>query len=124
MLQDEDTSWTMLPTSASSQQQGSSRAGGQGSVGEVVEEEVFEYERYLPLRGWSASHLSSLDPYQFSRNRNGSRSSSAFPRVPLPQVSVLGAAAQPGRLRASCLWLYSLMLHRITRVPRLNQCFH
>jgi vacuolar protein sorting-associated protein 13A/C len=56
-------------------------------VGEVTEEEVFEYERYLPLRGWSPNHLSSLDPHQFSRYRNGSHSISAFPRVPLPPVS-------------------------------------
>lgn len=85
LLQDDDTSWTVLPQSAS---QASSRSSSQAMVGDVVEEEVFEYERYLPLRGWSADHLSSLDPRQYSRFRNGSKSTSAFPRVPLQPVSL------------------------------------
>jgi vacuolar protein sorting-associated protein 13A/C len=94
LLQDDDTSWTLLPTSASSS---SSRPGGPGNVGDVVEEEVFEYERYLPLRGWSASHLSALDPRQFSRFRNGSNGTSSFPRVPLAPVSVQGVRSRVTR---------------------------
>jgi vacuolar protein sorting-associated protein 13A/C len=94
LLQDEDTAWTMLPTTASQ----SSRSSSQANVGEVTEEEVFEYERYLPLRGWSPNHLSALDPRQFSRFRNGSNGTSSFPRVPLPQVSLKTL----GRLTSAC----------------------
>lgn len=120
LLQDDDTSWTLLPQQ---QQQQSSSAGGasfssaagrlsgssqqaasaaslsssSGRVGDVVEEEVFEYERYLPLRGWSPDHLSSLDPRQYCRSRNGSHGTNSFPRVPLPPVSVLlcGCSQRP-----------------------------
>jgi hypothetical protein len=86
LLQDDDTAWTLLPTTAS---QGPLQSGSKANLGEVVEEEVFEYERYLPLRGWSPNHLSSLDPRQFSRYRSGAHSSSNFPRVPLPAVSAV-----------------------------------
>jgi vacuolar protein sorting-associated protein 13A/C len=89
LLQDDDTAWTLLPTTAS---QGPLQTGLKANLGEVMEEEVFEYERYLPLRGWSPNHLSSLDPRQFSRYRSGAHSSSNFPRVPLPAVSAVCGA--------------------------------
>jgi hypothetical protein len=56
-------------------------------VGDVAEEEVYEYERYLPLRGWSAEHLSGLtDPRHYMWQSNGNKGSSSFPKVALPQV--------------------------------------
>jgi vacuolar protein sorting-associated protein 13A/C len=85
--EDDAASWLLLPLSASSSAGASQQGpGGAAAVGDVIEEEVFEYERYLPLRGWSPDHLKGLDPRRYSRFRNGSHSSVSFPKVQLPQV--------------------------------------
>jgi hypothetical protein len=79
LLEEDDSSWTLLPHSSSSS------AAKAAAVGDVVE--VFEYERYLPLRGWSADHLSGLtDPAHYMWQSNSNRRSSTFPKVALPQV--------------------------------------
>jgi hypothetical protein len=97
LLEEDDSSWTLLPHSSS----GSGAASKAAAVGDVVEEEVFEYERYLPLRGWSADHLSGLtDPAHYMWQSNSNRRSSTFPKVALPQV---GALAVLGRM-LSCSW--------------------
>jgi vacuolar protein sorting-associated protein 13A/C len=51
-----------------------------------VEEEVFENERYIPIRGWSSRNLTPLDRRRFSYGRDQAinDSTTAFPRVPLP----------------------------------------
>lgn len=89
LLEEDDSTWTVLPYSASAG--GGSPGSGpkRPAVGDVMEEEVFEYERYLPLRGWSPDHLKGLDPHRYCRQRDGSRGSSSFPKVQLPQVSSL-----------------------------------
>lgn len=87
LLEEDDSAWTLLPYTAGG---GSSPGQKRPAVGDVVEEEVFEYERYLPLRGWSPDHLKGLDPHRYSRHKDGSRGSSSFPRVPLSQVRSLG----------------------------------
>lgn len=88
LLEEDDNSWTVLPHNAASGG-GSSPAAAQKrpAVGEVVVEDVFEYERYLPLKGWSPDHLKGLDPHRYSRQRDGSRGSTSFPKVQLPPVS-------------------------------------
>jgi hypothetical protein len=84
LLEEDDSSWTLLPHSSSS------AAAKAAAVGDAVEEEVFEYERYLPLRGWSADHLSGLtDPAHYMWQSNSNRRSSTFPKVALPQVGPL-----------------------------------
>lgn len=83
LLEEDDTSWTVLPSTAIA---GGTTGQKRPAVGDVMEEEVFEYERYLPLRGWSADHLKGLDPHRYSRNRDGSRGTTSFPKVPLPPV--------------------------------------
>jgi hypothetical protein len=81
LLEEDDSSWTLLPHS------GSSSGSRPAAVGDVAEEEVYEYERYLPLRGWSAEHLSGLtDPRHYMWQSNGNKGSSSFPKVALPQV--------------------------------------
>jgi vacuolar protein sorting-associated protein 13A/C len=117
--EDDSTSWTLLPaTAAPGQGSGSGGGGGGGSapaaVGDVAEEEVFEYERYLPMRGWSPDHLGGLDPRRYSRFRNGAASSIGFPKVPLPQVR----APQAHRSRQDAVWLpatrpRSLLVHGV-----------
>ena len=59
------------------------------AVGEAAEEQVFEYERYLPLRGWSYTHLLPSDPKRYSRLASGGRSSDELPKIMLPQVGLL-----------------------------------
>jgi len=54
-----------------------------------VEEEVFENERFLPLRGWGArGHLLPGERGRFS-NRAGTRSWPDFPDVQLPEGGAL-----------------------------------
>lgn len=97
LLEDDDSSWTMLPQAASQGIPGRAGSSLGGAGGGEVEEEVFQYERYLPLRGWSADHLSALDPREYSRYRNGANSTSNFPKVPLSAVSHrLGLCLLPG----------------------------
>jgi len=56
---------------------------------ELVEEEVFENERFLPLRGWGArGHLLPGERGRFS-NRAGTRSWPDFPDVQLPEGGAL-----------------------------------
>jgi len=51
-----------------------------------VEEEVFENERYIPIRGWSSRNLTPLDRRRFSRGRDQAigDSTTEFPKIPLP----------------------------------------
>jgi hypothetical protein len=84
LLEDSSDSWNYLPITAGFN---SSSSSSKATIGEEVEEEVFEYERYLPLLGWSADHLKGLDPHRYSRDRTGRRGTTTFPKVPLPQVS-------------------------------------
>lgn len=53
------------------------------SIETQFDEEVFENQRYMPLRGWSPNFLSRLERQRFS-DRLGVRSSASFPEVPLP----------------------------------------
>ena len=57
-----------------------------GSWQAPVEEEVFENERYIPIRGWSSRNLTPLDRRRFSRGRDQAigDSTTEFPKVPLP----------------------------------------
>lgn len=91
LLEEDDTGWTMLPYSAT----GTSPRSSPAAVGDVVEEEVFEYERYLPLRGWSPDHLKGLDPHRYCRQRSSGKGSTTFPKVQLPQVGTHAEAAGP-----------------------------
>ena len=51
----------------------------------MVEEDVFEHERYVPLFGWSHKHLLPTERKRYNRLRQaGGRSSSSFPAVELP----------------------------------------
>ncbi|KXZ49125.1 hypothetical protein GPECTOR_23g54 [Gonium pectorale] len=47
-------------------------------------EEVFETQRYLPLRGWSCKNLLPHESRAYSRDSRGGGGSSEFPDVPLP----------------------------------------
>lgn len=47
---------------------------------------MFEYERYVPLRGWSPNNLLAVDPSRYSRSRSGAHSTNSFPAVALPMV--------------------------------------
>lgn len=49
----------------------------------LADEEVFENQRFMPLRGWNHSFLSRLERQRFS-DRLGVKSSASFPEVPLP----------------------------------------
>lgn len=51
-----------------------------------VEEEVFENERFLPLRGWSSRNLLPTDRHRFSggRNQPAAESTTGFPKIHLP----------------------------------------
>jgi hypothetical protein len=69
-----------------------------GTVGETAEEQMFEYERYIPLRGWSYTHLLPSDPKRYSRLATGGRSSDELPKIMLPQVGVLSGFSG-GKLR-------------------------
>lgn len=53
---------------------------------DVVEEEVFENERYIPIRGWSSRNLNPLtDRKRYSLGRNsGAQSVSEIPKIQLP----------------------------------------
>jgi hypothetical protein len=53
-------------------------------VGEVVEEDVVEHERYMPLLGWSHKHLLPTDRRRYSRKFDGGNSVSEFPKVECP----------------------------------------
>ncbi len=97
LYDDEDASWQVLPTARGATQQNA-------SIGEVVEEEVFEYERYVPMLGWSPNNLMPVDPNRYSRARNGSRSSSDFPSISLPRVRVdLWSGMAAANLRMHCM---------------------
>jgi hypothetical protein len=71
-----------------------------------AEEEVFEYERYLPLRGWSGDHLRGFDPHHYSRQRNGARGSDTFPRVALPEVCGSCLSTCPACTMSGCMHAY------------------
>lgn len=49
----------------------------------MVEEEVFENERYVPLLGWSSHNLLPTERKRFSK-RSGGSSSHEFPTIVLP----------------------------------------
>ena len=71
---------------------GSSRDGFSGSVMEI---EVFENERYLPLKGWgSKGHLLPTDRSKYSLGRRNAKSQMDFPVFQLPQGTQL--------IRCSC----------------------
>lgn len=53
-------------------------------INQVVEEEVFESECFVPLRGWSHTHLLAGDRQRFNRGRTGGGDSSSFPQLTLP----------------------------------------
>ncbi|BBN04917.1 vacuolar protein sorting-associated protein 13A/C [Marchantia polymorpha subsp. ruderalis] len=65
---------------------GVKRAVRESGVGETVEEEVFENERYQPLSGWGSKwpgHLLPSDPGRYS-DRDSKGSTEEFPAVKLP----------------------------------------
>ncbi|KAK9819963.1 hypothetical protein WJX72_004515 [[Myrmecia] bisecta] len=98
-----DPEWQVLPRGASLAGRSLSLTGGPRSAtssasdlartststprSEVVEEEAFENERYIPLRGWDAYSGPMLLPTDRRRftKREGSQSSSQFPEVNLPE---------------------------------------
>lgn len=50
-----------------------------------MEEEVFENERYMPIRGWSSRNLLPTDRSRFTHGRSqGAQSTTEFPKVHLP----------------------------------------
>lgn len=52
---------------------------------DAKEEEVFENERFLPLKGWgSRGNLLALERKRYS-TRDGSQSANDFPQFPLPE---------------------------------------
>ena len=53
----------------------------------MAEEEIFENERYIPIRGWSSNNLNPLtDRKRYSLGRSsGSRSVSEIPKLPLEE---------------------------------------
>lgn len=59
---------------------------GQVSTSSCIEEEVFENERFIPIKGWgSKGNLLPTDRRRFSRTRSGAdQSSMDFPNVDLP----------------------------------------
>lgn len=109
LLEEEDAAWTLLPHAAGSAAAGSlsGASGGRPALGDVVEEEVFEYERYVPLRGWSADNLRGLDPHRYSRQRDGRRGTDTFPKVPLPQVRGLAVAAAAAAAGNGCCCMHA-----------------
>ena len=67
----------------------------QGVAPAPVEEELFENERFMLLRGWSGSHLLPTERRRFTRS---SQSFSEFPRIPSPD----------GTLSAYPFWCHML----------------
>ena len=69
-----------------------------GSSGSVMEIEVFENERYLPLKGWgSKGHLLPTDRSKYSLGRRNAKSQMDFPVYPLPQGLLLHAIVMSTR---------------------------
>ena len=55
-----------------------------------MEIEVYENERYLPLKGWgSKGHLLPTDRSKYSLGRRNAKSQMDFPVFPLPQGTQL-----------------------------------
>lgn len=61
-----------------------------GKQAAPVEEEVFENERYIIIRGWSPRNLLPTDRARFSygRSQPASASTTEFPKVPLPKGAI------------------------------------
>lgn len=49
----------------------------------AIQEEIFENERYLPIRGWASGCLLPTERRRYS-TRNGSQSFNDFPTMHLP----------------------------------------
>ena len=95
-----DDDWQQVPVASSSRTSLSSRPSSSSrasSVGEIVEEEVFENERFLPIRGWSSGNLLPTDRRRYSHGRQqpAAGSTSDFPRIQLPDGPCDFAVFQP-----------------------------
>jgi len=61
-------------------------AAEQGGSGvSVTEEQLFEYERFMPLAGWSSRHLLPTERNRYSRQEDGMHSTNNFPQIRLPE---------------------------------------
>ncbi len=65
------------------------------TAAQVVEEEVFENECFVPLRGWSHTHLLAGDRLRFNRGRGGGGDSTSFPQLALPPPPSASASGRP-----------------------------
>jgi len=87
--------------------QGGASSSRDGPSGSVLEIEVYENERYLPLKGWGSNgHLLPTDRSKYSLGRRNAKSQMDFPVFPLPQGTLL--------LRCICV------LHAHPCVPCIN----
>ena len=92
--------------------QGGASTSREASSGSVMEIEVFENERYLPLKGWgSKGHLLPTDRSKYSLGRRNAKSQMDFPVYPLPQGALLiRCICICIRFPCICLHMYHLPL--------------
>lgn len=86
--------------------------GRRSSGADVVEEQIFEHERFLPLVGWSSKNLLPTERNRYSRYEEGAQSTSAFPQIRLSDGDVSHVTSDKIILSSTLCHVLLLIAHQ------------